>query len=159
MLTARGDEMDRVVGLELGADDYVPKTSSPRELLARLRAVLRRTAPRESTAPQAELYTIGELHVNVDARTAVLGATPLALTPVEFELLACLARARGRVKSRDDLLDEIRGRQYEVFDRSIDMHISSLRRKLGDDPRSPRYIRTFRTIGYSLRAPEEESAA
>ncbi|MCX5691036.1 MAG: response regulator transcription factor [Planctomycetota bacterium] len=158
MLTARGDEADRVLGLEVGADDYVPKTSSARELLARLRAVLRRSAG-EPVKPRTEEYTIGELHINVDARTAMIRGAALTLTPVEFELLICLARAGGRVKSRDELLDEIRGRQYEVFDRSVDVHISAIRRKLGDDPKSPRYIRTIRTIGYSLRSPEDGDAA
>jgi DNA-binding response OmpR family regulator len=157
MLTARGDEADRVLGLEVGADDYVPKTSSARELLARLRAVLRRTAA-EPVRARSEEYTIGELHINVEARTAAIRGGALTLTPVEFELLICLARAAGRVKSRDELLDEIRGRQYEVFDRSVDVHISAIRRKLGDDPKSPRYIRTIRTIGYSLRSPDDGDA-
>ena len=135
----------------------VPKTSSARELLARLRAVLRRTAA-EPVRARSEEYTIGELHINVEARTAAIRGGALTLTPVEFELLICLARAAGRVKSRDELLDEIRGRQYEVFDRSVDVHISAIRRKLGDDPKSPRYIRTIRTIGYSLRSPDDGDA-
>jgi len=154
MLTARGDETDRIVGLEVGADDYVPKTFSTRELLARIRAVLRRSAvgmaaKSESDAPPAELI-VGELRVNLDARAAVLGATPLALTPVEFDLLASLAKAKGRVKSRETLLDEIRDRNYDVFDRSIDVHISSLRKKLGDDAKEPRFIRTVRSAGYMM---------
>lgn len=158
MLTARGDETDRVVGLEVGADDYVPKTSSARELLARLRAVLRRSTPNPEL-PKAEEYSVGELHINIDARTVSVKGAAISLTPVEFEILACLAKVRGRVKSRDDLLDEIRGRQYEVFDRSVDVHISAIRRKIGDDPKSPRYIRTIRTVGYSLRAPEDGDPA
>jgi DNA-binding response OmpR family regulator len=158
MLTARGDEMDRIVGLEVGADDYLPKTFSTRELLARLRAVLRRsaltTAVESATeAPPTELV-VGELRVNLDARSAVLGATPLVLTPVEFDLLASLAKAKGRVKSREALLDEIRDRNYDVFDRSIDVHISSLRKKLGDDPKEPRFIRTVRSAGYLLLNPD-----
>lgn len=157
MLTARGDEMDRIVGLEVGADDYLPKTFSTRELLARLRAVLRRSAltaaaDSKGEAPPTELV-VGDLRVNLDAHTAVLGATPLVLTPVEFDLLACLAKARGRVKSREALLDEIRDRNYDVFDRSIDVHISSLRKKLGDDPKEPRFIRTVRSAGYMLLNP------
>src|SRR5262249_43173113 len=139
MLTARGDETDRIVGLEVGADDYLPKTFSTRELLARLRAVLRRSAtsahPVAAAAPPAEIV-VGPLRINVDARAAVLDATPLVLTPVEFDLLASLAKARGRVKSREALLDEIRDRNYDVFDRSIDVHISSLRKKLGDDAKN-----------------------
>ncbi|MEY4939185.1 MAG: hypothetical protein RIQ93_920 [Verrucomicrobiota bacterium] len=157
MLTARGDEMDRIVGLEVGADDYLPKTFSTRELLARLRAVLRRTATSAAAAgaeaPPTELV-VGPLRVNVDARTAVLGDTPLVLTPVEFDLLSSLARARGRVKSRESLLDEIRDRNYDVFDRSIDVHISALRKKLGDDAKEPRFIRTLRSAGYMMVAPE-----
>jgi DNA-binding response OmpR family regulator len=158
MLTARGDETDRIVGLEVGADDYLPKTFSTRELLARLRAVLRRSATtagasRSGDAPPVEIV-IGPLRLNLDARSAVLDTTPLVLTPVEFDLLASLARARGRVKTREALLDEIRDRNYDVFDRSIDVHISSLRKKLGDDAKEPRYIRTVRSAGYMIVAPE-----
>jgi DNA-binding response OmpR family regulator len=158
MLTARGDETDRIVGLEVGADDYLPKTFSTRELLARLRAVLRRTAV--SAAPSASADTpptelvVGPLRINADARAAVLGDTPLVLTPVEFDLLASLAKARGRVKSREALLDEIRDRNYDVFDRSIDVHISALRKKLGDDPKEPRFIRTVRSAGYMMVRPD-----
>ena len=156
MLTARGDETDRIVGLEVGADDYVPKTFSTRELLARIRAVLRRSAVNAAAttaaAPPTELV-VGDLRVNLDARSAVRGATPLVLTPVEFDLLASLAKAKGRVKSREALLDEIRDRNYDVFDRSIDVHISSLRKKLGDDPKDPRFIRTVRSAGYMLLNP------
>jgi DNA-binding response OmpR family regulator len=158
MLTARGDETDRIVGLEVGADDYLPKTFSTRELLARLRAVLRRSAATAAAtsageAPPTELV-VGPLRINVDARSAVLDTTPLVLTPVEFDLLLSLAKARGRVKSREALLDEIRDRNYDVFDRSIDVHISSLRKKLGDDAKEPRFIRTVRSAGYMMVAPE-----
>jgi len=158
MLTARGDETDRIVGLEVGADDYLPKTFSTRELLARLRAVLRRSVasaaavPVNAAPPPAELV-VGPLRINLDARSAVLDATPLVLTPVEFDLLSSLAKARGRVKSREALLDEIRDRNYDVFDRSIDVHISSLRKKLGDDPKEPRFIRTVRSAGYMMVNP------
>ncbi|MGH7945475.1 MAG: response regulator transcription factor [Opitutaceae bacterium] len=157
MLTARGDETDRIVGLEVGADDYLPKTFSTRELLARLRAVLRRsaataTATNSGEAPPAEIV-IGPLRINLDARSAILDTAPLVLTPVEFDLLASLGRARGRVKSREALLDEIRDRNYDVFDRSIDVHISSLRKKLGDDAKEPRYIRTVRSAGYMMAGP------
>ena len=158
MLTARGDETDRIVGLEVGADDYVPKTFSTRELLARLRAVLRRSALTASAthngdAPPTEIV-IGPLRINLDARSAVLDTSLLILTPVEFDLLASLGRAKGRVKSREALLDEIRDRNYDVFDRSIDVHISSLRKKLGDDAKEPRYIRTVRSAGYMMVGPE-----
>jgi len=156
MLTARGEESDRIVGLEIGADDYLPKTFSTRELLARLRAVTRRAA-RPVAAPQAEAepeLVAGELRLNLGARSAVLAGRPLVLTPVEFDLLASLARARGRVKSREQLLEEIRDRNYDVFDRSIDVHISTLRKKLGDDAREPRFIRTVRAAGYMFINPD-----
>lgn len=152
MLTALGDESDRIVGLELGADDYLPKTFSTRELLARLRAVSRRaqrSAPLAPAEPPDEIV-VQELRVKLAARKATLAGQTLVLTPLEFDLLVCLARATERVLSRDQLLDEISGRDYEVFDRSIDVHVSALRRKLGDDPKHPRYIKTVRSAGYML---------
>lgn len=157
MLTARGDEADRIVGLEIGADDYLPKTFSSRELLARLRAVTRRAsaAVAAGTPSESSEIVLGPLRVNTGTRIAVLSDQPLSLTPVEFDLLASLARSRGRVKSREQLIDEIRDRNFDVFDRSIDVHISTLRRKLGDDPRQPRFIRTVRTAGYMLINPDE----
>jgi DNA-binding response OmpR family regulator len=158
MLTARGDEADRIVGLEIGADDYLPKTFSTRELLARLRAVTRRTTrPRgDAESDESADVVVGPLHVRPSSRTAILGDRPVILTPVEFDLLVSLARAKGRVKSREQLLDECRDRNYDVFDRSIDVHISALRKKLGDDPRQPRFIRTLRAAGYMMVDPEAE---
>jgi DNA-binding response OmpR family regulator len=153
MLTARGDEADRIVGLEIGADDYLPKTFSTRELLARLRAVTRRSTRQPDENP-AEEIVVGPLRINLSAHTAALGDRPLILTAVEFELLASLARNRGRVKSREQLLEEVRARDYDVFDRSIDVHIAALRRKLGDDAKESRFIKTVRAVGYMLINPD-----
>jgi two-component system response regulator CpxR len=148
MLTARGEEADRIVGLEIGADDYLPKTASPRELLARLRAIIRRTQRGVAeNAPEPDLV-VGDVRLSPSTRVALKGDHVLDLTPVEFDLLTALIRSSGRVKTRAQLLESIRDRNYEVFDRSIDVHISALRRKLGDDPKQPRYIRTMRSAGY-----------
>lgn len=158
MLTALGDESDRIVGLELGADDYLPKTSSPRELLARLRSVLRRSARSagDSRDLQAEEIRIGKLIINTASRQVNLDREILMLTPVEFDLLTVLAQSKGRVKSREQLLNEIRDRNYDVLDRSIDVHISALRRKLHDDPKCPQFIHTVRAAGYMLVNPSEK---
>lgn len=157
MLTARGDEADRIVGLEIGADDYLPKTFSTRELLARLRAVTRRGVRRAVTnAADENEIVIGDLRIRAESRSAALGDQRIDLTPVEFDLLLSLARACGRVRSRDQLLEEVRERDYEIFDRSIDVHISSLRKKLSDDAKVPRFIRTVRSAGYMLIDPARE---
>ena len=152
------EETDRIVGLEMGADDYLPKTFSTRELLARLRAVTRRsfqTDPKSKAPVETPIIT-GALRIDPASRNAYLDGEELQLTPVEFDLLVYLARAAGRVLSRDYLLDEVAGRDYEVFDRSIDVHISSLRRKLKDDPKSPRFIKTVRSMGYMFLEQREE---
>jgi DNA-binding response OmpR family regulator len=149
MLTARDEDVDKIVGLELGADDYLAKPFNPRELLARIRAVLRRGA---TDAPRARL-TLGGLVIDVDAREVTVDGRRVVLTHHEFELLAALARANGRVLSRDQLLDGLRGHDTEAFDRSIDVHVSKLRAKLEKDPRSPRYIKTVRGVGYALVRP------
>ena len=155
MLTALGEEADRIVGLEMGADDYLPKTFSTRELLARLRAVLRRSAltARSQEPPQAAPVVVGDLWIDTEDRRATLNDRPLTLTPVEYDLLVALARSAGRVRTREQLLLEVAEREFEAFDRAIDVHISSLRRKLGDDPRAPRFIETIRGTGYRMLKP------
>jgi two-component system response regulator CpxR len=160
MLTALGEEADRIVGLEMGADDYVPKTFSTRELLARLRAVIRRHANAMAEKAQSsdeENITVGEIDINLPSREASRNGEKLDLTAFEFDLLAALARSVGRVLTRDQLLNAVAGREYDVFDRSVDVHISSLRKKLGDDPKDPRYIKTIWSVGYMLRPQEGES--
>ena len=146
MLTARGEEVDRVVGLELGADDYLAKPFSPRELVARVRSVLRRSA---GLPPSAELRC-GSLVLNLDEYSARLDGRPLDLTPREFDLLAHLARHAGRVFTREQLLDGVWGYQFAGDTRLVDMHISNLRDKLGDDRRQPRFLATVRGVGYKL---------
>jgi two-component system OmpR family response regulator len=146
MLTAKGDETDRVVGLELGADDYVAKPFSPRELLARLRAVLRRSQPEVLS----ETLRIGDISIEVNARQVRIGPEAIELTGIEFDILMALARRPGRVVPRDTLLSDAGRGDVSVGDRTVDVHVSHLRRKLGDDPRSPRLIKTVRGVGYVL---------
>ncbi len=144
MLTARGDETDRVVGLEIGADDYVPKPFSPRELLARLRAVLRRSRP----DVVSEQLQVNGITADVPARTASARGRPLDLTGIEFDILVALMRRAGRVVPRDALLSEAGRGDVVVGERTVDVHISHLRQKLGDDP--PRLIKTVRGVGYVM---------
>jgi DNA-binding response OmpR family regulator len=143
MLTARGDAMDRVVGLELGADDYLPKPFEPRELLARLKAILRRTRARKEG-----LMRFGRLEIDRDAYTVRLAGAEKALTSLQFALLVALAENSGRVLSRDALMDRLKGEKLDAFDRSIDMHVSRIRAAIEDDPKKPRRIITVRGAGY-----------
>lgn len=153
MLTAMGEEADRIVGLEMGADDYLPKTFSSRELLARLRAVTRRVSA--EPAASEEVLEAGGLSLNEATHVVTLEGKALELTALEFAILAALMKAGGRVKSREALLEDVSDRRFDVFDRSIDVHVSQLRRKLGDDARKPRYIVTVRGVGYKLGGGEE----
>jgi two-component system, OmpR family, response regulator RegX3 len=155
MLTARGTEMDRVLGLELGADDYVVKPFSSRELISRIRAILRR--PRADTAAPAEPMVIGELEVDPGARTVRLAGEPQRLARKEFDLLAELARHRGQVVSREDLMSRVWDVNWFGSTKTLDVHIRTLRRKLGDDSANPRFIETVRGVGFRLIAPEDGS--
>ena len=146
MLTARGDETDRIVGLELGADDYLPKPFNPRELLARLRAILRRRGG--AGVSSTELLRFGRLEIDRGARVARLDGLDRALTSYQFDLLWTLATNAGRVMSRDALMDKLRGHEAEAFDRSLDVHVSRIRAALEDDPKHPRRIITVRGAGY-----------
>ena len=146
MLTARDDETDRVIGLELGADDYVTKPFSPRELVARIRAVLRRRAG----GGQLEVVQAGDLSLDVPRMRATRGGQPVELTATEFQLLTAMAREPGRVFTRSQLLDAIHGVAFESYERAIDAHIKNIRRKLEPDPRAPRYLETVYGVGYRL---------
>jgi DNA-binding response OmpR family regulator len=146
MLTAKGDETDRVVGLEIGADDYIAKPFSPRELLARLRAVLRRASPEMAS----DRIRVGNIAIEVPSRAVKVGDQPAELTGIEFDILLALARRAGRVVPRDSLLSEAGRSDVVVGERTVDVHISHLRQKLGDDPRSPKIIKTVRGVGYVL---------
>ncbi len=146
MLTAKGDETDRVVGLELGADDYVAKPFSPRELLARLKAVLRRASP----DVVAEQLSVAGIAIDVPARAVKVQGGAVELTGIEFDILVALARRAGRVVPRDALLSEAGRGDVVVGERTVDVHISHLRQKLGDDPKTPRLIKTVRGVGYVL---------
>jgi DNA-binding response OmpR family regulator len=147
MLTAKGDDVDRIVGLELGADDYLPKPFNPRELLARIRAVLRRSGA--GAAGEARMR-VGGLEIDLAAREVLVDGKRVLLTHFEFELLAHLLRAAGRVLSREHLMEVLKGEELDSFDRTIDVHISRLRQKIEADPKSPRYVKTIRGVGYVL---------
>ncbi len=150
ILTARGEEADRVAGLELGADDYVAKPYSPRELLARIRSVVRRA--RGQAGPAVKVIRVGKLVLDPGTRRATADGQELSLTGYEFSLLYALASRAGRVLSREQLIELAGGNAEEAFDRSIDVHVSRLRQKLGDDSRGPRLLKTVRGAGYLLAA-------
>jgi DNA-binding response OmpR family regulator len=151
MVTARGEEADRVMGLEGGADDYIAKPFSSRELLARIRAHARRA--RGKVGPAVGLVSVGTMVIDPAGRRVTVGGVELTLTTYEFDLLRALAERAGRVLTREQLVDLVRGSPDEAFERSIDVHVSHLRKKLGDDPRNPRILRTVRGVGYLFTAP------
>jgi two-component system alkaline phosphatase synthesis response regulator PhoP len=153
MLTARTEETDRLIGLELGADDYVTKPFSPREIVARVRAVLRRAGPKSATAGALRL---GALSVDLTKRSLTVNGEPVSLTPTEFDLLAVLIRHPGRPFTRAQLMDLVYDVAYAGYDRAIDSHIKNLRRKIEPDPRNPRYILTVYGVGYKASERQEE---
>jgi DNA-binding response OmpR family regulator len=154
MLTAKGDPLDRVVGLEIGADDYLPKPFEPRELLARLRAVLRRPRLADSVAP--ERLRFGRLEIDRGARAVRIEDRAIGLTAYQFDLLVALAERAGRVLSRDQLLDAVKGAAHDPFDRSIDVHVARLRALIEDDPKQPRRILTIRGAGYLFARVQDD---
>ncbi len=149
MLTAKGDPMDRIIGLELGADDYLPKPFEPRELLARIRAILRRRTDHSgSGAALAQALRFGSLEIDRDARTVTVGGQTADLTSYQFDLLVALAERAGRVLTRDQIMEAVRGRELEAFDRSIDVHMGRIRAAIENDAKNPRRILTVRGVGY-----------
>ena len=155
MLTARGDVMDRVIGLELGADDYLPKPFEPRELLARIKALLRRASPQ----PDDSVLRFGRLEIDVNARQVRIDARICELTSYQFDILLVLAQSAGRVMSRDHIMDALKGHPMEAFDRSIDVHVSRIRAAIEDDPKTPRRILTVRGAGYVFARKQDGDGA
>ena len=152
MLTARDDELDKLRGLELGADDYITKPFSPRELVARVRAVLRRS---ELAAEPTNTIVVGDLVLDVPRMRTSVGGRTVDLTPTEFALLATMARQPGRIFTRSQLLDAVRGVAFESYERAIDTHVKNIRRKIESDPRTPRHVLTVYGIGYRVAEPAE----
>jgi DNA-binding response OmpR family regulator len=147
MLTAKGDPMDRIIGLEMGADDYLPKPFEPRELLARIRAILRRRIEGNGAATASQM-SFGSLMIDRDARTVTVGGQPCELTAYQFDLLVSLAERAGRVLTRDQIMEAVRGRELDAFDRSIDVHMGRIRAAIEADPKQPKRILTVRGVGY-----------
>jgi two-component system response regulator CpxR len=153
LLTARGEDVDRIVGLEIGADDYLPKPFNPRELVARIRAILRRTRSGAGEMPVPDVIKVGDVELDPARRSVHHHGKPVELTSVEFGLLQVLLREAGRVVTREALVDEVLGRKFSPFDRSIDMHVSKVRKKLGDgDSDTEDHIKTVRGAGYIFAA-------
>ncbi|PLX99545.1 MAG: DNA-binding response regulator [Desulfuromonas sp.] len=155
MLTARGDDIDRIVGLELGADDYLPKPFNPRELVARIRAIQRRTeAVNKEPVPQVKELKVGDIELCLTSRSVKRAGEPIELTSVEFNLLEVLLTHAGEVISRDELVEKVLGRQLSAYDRSIDVHVSALRKKLGHYSGATERIKTVRSVGYLYSLPD-----
>ena len=152
MLTARDDELDKVLGLELGADDYMTKPFSPRELVARIKAIMRRTNF-ENETEEDDVIVIGDLLINESRHVVQFKGNPLELTPKEFELLLFFAKHRGKVLSRDQLLNGVWDFEYDGDTRIVDVHVSHLREKIEDNPKKPKYIQTIRGFGYKMEGP------
>jgi len=161
LLTARGEDVDRIVGLEIGADDYLPKPFNPRELVARIRAVLRRTAAEDKPGQPSmpDLVQVGDVELDPATRIVRQNGKPVELTSVEFNLLEVLLREAGRVVTRERLVDSVLSRKFAPFDRSIDMHVSKLRKKLGDSDGGPEHIKTIRGSGYIFARPRKDSGS
>jgi two-component system response regulator CpxR len=155
MLTARGDDLDRILGLEIGADDYLPKPFNPRELAARIRAILRRAKASSFMQSDATPIIVGDLELNAGSRLVRLGAVALSLTTVEFDLLEKLLESAGRIVSREELVREVLGREFSPFDRSIDTHVCNLRKKLGSYSDGTERIKGVRGVGYLFAPPNE----
>lgn len=159
LLTARGEDIDRIVGLEIGADDYLPKPFNPRELLARVRAILRRAAASKPNRAAIKHLSVGGIELDTGARTAICNGAELELTNVEFELLCTLMQAPGQILTREHLTETVLDRRFNPFDRSLDMHVSRLRRKLDDAAQLGDQIKTIRSVGYQLAVPATHAPA
>ncbi|HZR55909.1 MAG TPA: response regulator transcription factor [Terriglobales bacterium] len=157
LLTARGEDVDRIVGLEIGADDYLPKPFNPRELVARIRAVLRRTQGSDKNDDVPDVVRVGDVELDPATRTVTQNGKEVELTSVEFNLLQVLLREAGRVVTREHLVDAVLGRKFSPFDRSIDMHVSKVRKKLGDSDSGTDHIKTVRGVGYIFTHPREQA--